>query len=213
MSLQLTAETITNALASIHPVDPDTAQRLAIWTETLATWSRAQRLVGWRTGRDLLDKGLADAWRARSVLVDLTFDAVVDVGSGSGLPGLILAADLPDTPVHLVDSRRKRASFLTAAARAMGLTQVVVHHGRADAIRIALQLPDSLLFVSRALAAPAETLVEASLWGASAALVGTSKARLDAGGVWPPEGWRQSHGTFRRTTDVDLHEILFPVGS
>ncbi len=213
MSLYLEAETIARVLTPIHPVNSDTAHRLSRWTDSLNTWSRAQRLVGWRTGSDLLHKGLADAWMARSVLVGLPFDTVLDVGSGSGLPGLILAADMPEVSVHLVESRRKRVSFLREAARAMGLSQVVVHHGRAESIRNTVALPDAVLFVSRAFAAPREALDEASRWSASAALVSTSKARIEQGGAWPPEGWRQLHGNFCRNTDVDLHEILVSEGA
>lgn len=58
---------------------------------------------------------------------------VLDLGSGAGFPGLVLAAA---TPAHftLVESRRKRASFLNVAMAEMGLHNVIVESGRAEEI-------------------------------------------------------------------------------
>ena len=46
---------------------------------------------------------------------------VVDMGSGGGLPGLVIAADRPDLAVTLVDRRQKCADFLERAVAALGL--------------------------------------------------------------------------------------------
>lgn len=51
---------------------------------------------------------------------------IVDVGSGAGLPGLIFAALRPEWSVTLLDSLKKRCTFNTAAAEAMGLGNVDV---------------------------------------------------------------------------------------
>lgn len=58
---------------------------------------------------------------------------IVDIGSGAGFPGLVLAAAEPDRQVTLVEPRRKRASFLRTAAAATSLTNVAVLEARADA--------------------------------------------------------------------------------
>lgn len=47
---------------------------------------------------------------------------ILDVGSGAGLPGLVLAIALPDNPVVLVERRQKRATFLKIAVSQLGLT-------------------------------------------------------------------------------------------
>ena len=58
---------------------------------------------------------------------------VVDVGSGAGLPGLVLACARPDLTVDLVDSLARRTSFLTQAVEQLGLAdRVRVHTGRAE---------------------------------------------------------------------------------
>jgi 16S rRNA (guanine527-N7)-methyltransferase len=46
---------------------------------------------------------------------------VADLGSGAGLPGLVLAAKLPDAQVHLIESLRRKCDFLRAAIERMGL--------------------------------------------------------------------------------------------
>ena len=58
---------------------------------------------------------------------------VVDLGSGGGVPGLVLAVARPDLRLVLMDARAKRCRFLEAAAEALGLTAEVVE-GRAEVI-------------------------------------------------------------------------------
>ena len=58
--------------------------------------------------------------------------AVVDVGSGGGFPGLVVAAVAPALEVHLVEARRRRAELLAALAEALGLARVTVHAARAE---------------------------------------------------------------------------------
>ncbi|PNH00601.1 Ribosomal RNA small subunit methyltransferase G [Tetrabaena socialis] len=57
---------------------------------------------------------------------------VVDVGTGAGLPGMVLAAARPQWKVTLLDSLRKRCDFLRQAAAVAGLTNVEVVWCRAE---------------------------------------------------------------------------------
>jgi 16S rRNA G527 N7-methylase RsmG len=58
---------------------------------------------------------------------------LLDVGSGNGSPGLVLAALRPDLPATLLEPRRKRWGFLREAARAVGRPDVDVRRSRHDA--------------------------------------------------------------------------------
>lgn len=85
----------------------------------------------------LSPRGL-DELEARHFPESLAFGAglpagprLLDVGSGGGLPGIVIAASRPDLEVHLLDATRKKTDFLSEAASTLGLT-VVVHHGRAE---------------------------------------------------------------------------------
>lgn len=56
---------------------------------------------------------------------------ILDLGSGGGLPGLVIAAVRPDLEVHLLEATGKKAAFLAETAATLGLP-VSVHHGRAE---------------------------------------------------------------------------------
>jgi len=117
---------------------------------------------------------------------------LVDLGSGAGLPGLVLAAALPEQKVHLVESRRKRASFLRQAVRVMELENVQVHHGRSEQFCETLALGAPPTVTARAFAAPALVLNFAEAWAAECCIVSASKDALPS----PlPDGW-----SLQRTT-------------
>jgi 16S rRNA (guanine527-N7)-methyltransferase len=59
---------------------------------------------------------------------------IADVGSGAGLPGLVLAAGLPDAKLTLVESASKKCAFLERAIERMGLTNCEVVCDRAETL-------------------------------------------------------------------------------
>jgi 16S rRNA (guanine527-N7)-methyltransferase len=60
--------------------------------------------------------------------------AVLDVGSGGGVPGIPMAIARPDLAFTLVEATQKKASFLTAVSAALGLTNVTVLAERAEVL-------------------------------------------------------------------------------
>ncbi|WP_372360893.1 16S rRNA (guanine(527)-N(7))-methyltransferase RsmG [Agilicoccus flavus] len=58
---------------------------------------------------------------------------VADVGSGAGLPGLVWAIARPDLDMHLVEPLLRRTRWLEATVGELGLTNVTIHRGRAEA--------------------------------------------------------------------------------
>lgn len=84
---------------------------------------------------------------------------VVDVGSGAGLPGIVLALRRPDLRVDLVESLQRRVDFLREAIAELGLSGVVrVVHGRAEDDQVRRQVGDALWVSARAVA-PLDRLV------------------------------------------------------
>lgn len=186
-------------------VPRETSERIALWTQTLQRWQTAQRLVGWRRWQDLLSEGIADALDALPLLDDLPEGPWLDLGSGSGLPALILAACRPDQPLHLVEARRKRCAFLRAAVRAMELPHVFVHHARADELLQQPDRPRPVLLSARAFAPPPQLPAHAEAWGATHLLISSSRARL------PKEGWPAPwalHVEHRRLPPIDRIHLL-----
>ncbi|MDR2252332.1 MAG: 16S rRNA (guanine(527)-N(7))-methyltransferase RsmG [Bifidobacteriaceae bacterium] len=105
---------------------PDVA-RLA---DLLRANAERRGLMGPREMERLWDRHLVNC----GVLANLlpASGLVVDVGSGAGLPGLVLAIMRPGLDFELVDSMRRRADWLTEAAALLGLPNTVVTLGRAE---------------------------------------------------------------------------------
>jgi len=59
-------------------------------------------------------------------------ESVIDIGSGAGLPGIVLAAMRPRLAVELMEPMARRTDWLTEAAEALGLQNVTVTRGRAE---------------------------------------------------------------------------------
>jgi 16S rRNA (guanine527-N7)-methyltransferase len=76
---------------------------------------------------------------------------LIDIGSGGGLPGLIIAMVRPDLDVHLVESTGKKASFLKEAARTLDVP-ITVHHGRAEELSTGSMATSFDLATARAVA-------------------------------------------------------------
>ena len=110
-------------------VSRETLERLTTYLDLLERWQRAVNLVGAST--------LADPWR-RHILdcaqivehLPVAARAVVDLGSGAGLPGMVLAL-LGVGNVHLVESDQRKAQFLREAAR-ITRAPVIVHATRIE---------------------------------------------------------------------------------
>ncbi len=58
---------------------------------------------------------------------------LLDLGSGGGLPGLVVAVVRPELDTHLLEATGKKAQFLRETADALGIA-AVVHHGRAESL-------------------------------------------------------------------------------
>ena len=136
------------------PDDADAVARLAKWLALHAKWSRVANLTGTRDADELVDLHLTDS---AAIVALLPPGRVLDVGSGSGLPGLVIAALEPERPVVLLDSASKRTRFLEQAALELGLDAVRVVTARCEAFEGADAEPLACV-VARALA-PLERLV------------------------------------------------------
>jgi 16S rRNA (guanine527-N7)-methyltransferase len=107
--------------------------RLRRYVALLEKWQARINLVGPSTLADPWRRHLLDAAQLLPLLPDGP-GPVVDMGSGAGIPGLILAAcGVPD--VHLIESNGRKCTFLREAARLMGCA-VTVHAARLDAVSL-----------------------------------------------------------------------------
>lgn len=141
---------------------PTLASRLLDFAELLCRWNQKIRLVGPNDLATIVREQLVDACGFISAVSDLDAPNLIDVGSGGGLPGLVLAIALPDRHLTLVEPIHKKTAFLSHAAQSLGLTNTHIHTGRVDELgRIAppLRRPhEATLALSRATLAPAPWL-------------------------------------------------------
>jgi 16S rRNA (guanine527-N7)-methyltransferase len=102
------------------------------YAELLATDGVVRGLIGPREAPRLWDRHLLNC----AVLADLLpmGATVCDVGSGAGLPGLVVGIARPDLSVTLVEPLLRRTTFLEEVVAALGLSHVEVVRGRADAL-------------------------------------------------------------------------------
>ncbi|KQO43242.1 16S rRNA (guanine(527)-N(7))-methyltransferase RsmG [Methylobacterium sp. Leaf85] len=101
-------------------VSRETAAALDIYVEQLRRWQNVKNLVGPATLAEVWTRHIADALQ----LLDLAPTATtwLDLGSGAGIPGLILAIagrERPGFQVDLIESNARKCAFLTEAARLM----------------------------------------------------------------------------------------------
>jgi 16S rRNA (guanine527-N7)-methyltransferase len=114
-------------------LDPQRAGQFDAFLDLLMAANRRMNLTR------ITDRGQAEVLHVADSLTLLphlppTEHRLVDVGSGGGVPGMVLAIARPDIQVMLVESTRKKADFLLSAAKELKLTNVLVEPKRAEEV-------------------------------------------------------------------------------
>ena len=112
--------------------------QLIAYLDLLIKWNSVYNLTSIRNPRDMVKQHLLDSLTAVSVFNQAK--SILDVGSGGGLPGIVLAIVYPATKVALIDTVNKKTAFLRQVKAELGLKNVTVHTGRVE------QLSDVELF-------------------------------------------------------------------
>lgn len=164
------------------------SQTAARYLDEVVEWNRRTDLTAARTVEELVDLSIADA-----AIVAGASDAEgswVDVGSGAGAPGLVLAMMLPGIRMTLVEPRDKRVAFLRSTIGKFGLSNTIVERGRSD--RLPARTWDTAM--SRATLPPPEWLREG--------------ARLAKRAVWVLLAREEAPNTEAGAVDADLRYEL-----
>jgi 16S rRNA (guanine527-N7)-methyltransferase len=134
-------------LAARYGLEAPAAEQLGRLAERLSV-ERAPTAV--REPADVLARHLADSLVGLELSEVRSSARVADLGSGAGLPGLALAACLPETSFQLVESQQSRCSYLAATAADMAILNARVTCSRAEEWAEGIGMND--LVVARALA-------------------------------------------------------------
>ncbi|MGZ3338428.1 MAG: 16S rRNA (guanine(527)-N(7))-methyltransferase RsmG [Reyranella sp.] len=115
-------------------VSRETADRLEALVATLERWQKAINLVSRTTLGDVWRRHVLDSAQLKP-LIPAEAKTLVDLGSGAGFPGLVVAALRPDLEVTLIESDARKAAFLGEAARRMMLEKLPkILIGRVEAV-------------------------------------------------------------------------------
>ena len=110
-------------------VSRETLARLEAYVGLLTAWNRRINLVGPRTIGDIWRRHILDAAQLQSFVPPKT-RVLLDIGSGAGLPGLVLAM-LGGAETHLVEADQRKCVFLREAARITD-TKLFIHAQRLE---------------------------------------------------------------------------------
>ena len=172
--MSINAEAVLRAgLAELHVSLSDAqVQGLLDYQNLIGKWTKVYNLTAVRDPAEMLTHHLLDSLAAVAPLQKhlqgrgLSAASLLDVGSGAGLPGVVLAICCPSLAVTCVDTVGKKAAFIKHVALALGLPNLSGLHARVETITQPFDV-----ICSRAFASLAD-------------FAGWSQAALAPGGVW-----------------------------
>ena len=138
-------------------VSRETRERLEIYESLLRRWQQRTNLVSAASLPALWTRHFLDSAQLAPLLTEDSVGHTVDVGSGAGFPGMVLAILEKDRRFSLVESNGKRCAFLREVAEATG-TRVSVVEGRFEAPNVRAVLAPAGTIVARACASLVELL-------------------------------------------------------
>lgn len=122
-------------------------QKISAYAALLLKWNKTYNLTAVRDADGILALHLLDSLALLPHLDAANHSALLDIGSGGGLPGIPLAIARPDLAVTLLDSNSKKSAFQQQAVIELGLANVKVVNSRVELFKPAQAFPQ---IVSRA---------------------------------------------------------------
>jgi 16S rRNA (guanine527-N7)-methyltransferase len=116
------------------PVPRETGDRLAVFVDLLARWKSTTNLVSESSFASVWTRHVADSAQLYSLFP--SGKTWVDMGSGAGFPGIVVAIQMTGVPgavVHCVESDRRKCAFLREVARETG-APAIIHPTRVEAV-------------------------------------------------------------------------------
>jgi 16S rRNA (guanine527-N7)-methyltransferase len=181
--------------AELFPVSRETLSRLEAYAALLTQWSTRINLVGRDTLPDLWRRHMLDSAQLRPLVPDST-RCLIDLGSGAGFPGLVLAI-LGVSGIELVEADTRRCAFLREAAR---ITEVQV---AIRACRIQAVPPHPVDVVTARACAPLDRLLDLAepFLGPATLCLFPKGERFEEELTRAREGWTMSVSVERSLSD------------
>jgi 16S rRNA (guanine527-N7)-methyltransferase len=127
--------------------------QLLDYVALLAKWNAVYNLTAIRDPRQMLIQHILDSLSIVPHLAARSGQTILDVGSGGGLPGIVLAIAFPERRVTLNDIVQKKTAFQAQAKAELKLENLSVVTGRVEQLRPGIEVPGKFdVIVSRAFA-------------------------------------------------------------
>ena len=110
-------------------ISEEKIQQLLSYHRLLLAWNKAYNLTAIRDSEQMVIRHLLDSL---SVIPYIRENSVLDLGTGAGLPGLVLAIVYPDKNYQLLDSNGKKTRFINQVKIELELNNVTVAKSRAE---------------------------------------------------------------------------------
>lgn len=125
-------------LGAVHAYLGDAFAALERFHELLVVHGEERGLIGPRELERLWSRHLLNSAAVVPFLPKT--GSIADLGSGAGLPGIVVAAMLPDAEIILIEPMERRCAWLTEVIAELGLTNTEVRRGRAEEFHGAFQV-------------------------------------------------------------------------
>ena len=110
-------------------LEDDQVERLLAYHAGLYKWNRAYNLTAVREPLEMVHRHLLDSL---AIVPFLSSGSLLDVGTGAGLPGMVVAIVRPDIAVTCLDSNGKKIRFIRQMILELGLKQVATTQARVE---------------------------------------------------------------------------------
>lgn len=175
---------------------PGQEDALLAYLALLGRWNQVYNLTAVRDPAEMLTHHLLDCLSVvqplRAFLSDRPAARLLDVGSGGGLPGIVLALLCPDVAVTCVDTVGKKAAFIRQAGAELGLSNLASAHARVET------LPTT----------PGFDLITARAFSSLALLERLTRPLLRPGGVWAAmKGQRPTEELAELSPQVEMFHV------
>ena len=171
--------------------------KLLDYVALLSKWNAVYNLTAIRDPRQMLIQHILDSLSIVPPLARRGPSSVLDVGSGGGLPGIVLAIVLPEWTVTVNDIVHKKTAFQAQAKAELGLANLSVVTGRVETLQPGAEVPAKFdVIVSRAFAELADFVTLARHLVA------------DQGAIWAMKGVRPDGEIERLPAGAHVEQVI-----
>jgi 16S rRNA (guanine527-N7)-methyltransferase len=178
-------------------LSPDQKAKLLDYVALLAKWNAVYNLTAIRDPRQMLIQHILDSLSIVPHLAALGPASALDVGSGGGLPGIVLAIVFPEWSITVNDIVQKKSAFQSQAKAELGLTNLSVVTGRVESLQPGVEIQEKFdVIVSRAFAELADFVTLARHLVA------------DNGAIWAMKGVRPDGEIERLPEGAQVKQVI-----